>query len=140
MVAFPSVALVLSARSWAQIGFSIVQPIAVDMIDEHVIGDFEHLAVQVEPVPFAFLRNNRMNRVKGRAAFDRKPFVSGKPEEIIRIDEGVLALGQSYPAERIAVPKPPIQEHRLDDDPNQPEWNGDGELNLAAPPQVRVNE
>ncbi|MHC4679336.1 MAG: hypothetical protein ACYTEK_11620 [Planctomycetota bacterium] len=74
-----------------------------------------------------------MNRVKGRAAFDREPFASGKPEEIIRIDDGELALGQRCPAERIAVAEPPVQKHRLQENPNKPERDSDGELNLALP-------
>ncbi len=78
------------------------------MIDEHILSNWEHLPMHVEPVPLALLGSNRMNRVKGRAAFNRKPFAFAEPQEVVRIDDGELALGQRYPAERIAVPKPPI--------------------------------
>ncbi len=83
----------------------------------------------------ALFGSNAANGVERRTAFGGKPFVSGKPEIIVRIDDGVFALSQRYPAERIAVPDAPIEKHRLDDDPNQPKRDGYSELNLAAPLQ-----
>lgn len=123
MVTFPSVALILSARGWTEVGFSIIKPIAVDMIYKHIVGDFAYLAVHEMAASFA-PSVNRANRIKCRAAFEGEPFISSEPEITVRIDDGVLALGQRYPAERIAVPDAPIQKHRLDDDPNQPKWDG----------------
>ena len=98
---------VLRDGSQAQIGLTVVETVVVDVIDKHIIGGFEHVAVHVEPVSFAPF-SGRANRVGGQAAFGGEPFVSGKPEKIVRIDDSELALGQRYPAERIAVPKPPI--------------------------------
>jgi hypothetical protein len=42
-----SIALVLDAGGRAQIGFSIVEAITVDVIDEHIIGNREYLPVHV---------------------------------------------------------------------------------------------
>ena len=123
---------VLSDGSRAQIGLAVVKAVAVNMIDKLIIGGSAYFAVHVEPVSFAPF-SGRANRVEGRAAFGGEPFMSGEAKIIIRIDDGELALGQGYPAEWIAVPKPPIEKHRLDDDPNKPERDGDGELNSAAP-------
>ena len=130
-----SVVCVLGFGYWAEIGLAIVEAIVIDMIDERIIGDLAYFAVHIEAAFLALCGDNRANRVAGQAASGGKPFVFGKPKEVVRIDEGVFALGQQYPAERIAVPEPPIQEHRLDNDPDKPERDGDGELNLAAPPQ-----
>ncbi len=126
---------VLREGGWAEIGFAIIKTVVIDVIDQHIIGDLAYLAMHEVHVSFA-RRANPTSRVVHRAALGRKPFISAKPEEIVRIDDGELALGQRYPAERIAVPQPPIQKHRLDDDPYKPERNGDGELNVAAPPQL----
>jgi hypothetical protein len=65
--------------------------------------------------------------------------VFGEAKIIIRIDDGVFALGQRDAAEGVAVPNAPIEKDRLEDDPNEPERDGDSELNLAAPPRTLVN-
>ena len=93
-----SVVSVLSGGGRAQVGLAVVKAVVVDVIDNHIIGDSEHFAVHGEPVPFA-LFENRANRIEGRAAFYGVPIALGEPEIIVRIDDGVLALGQRYPAE-----------------------------------------
>jgi len=72
-----------------------------------------------------------VNRVEGRGTFDGVPFAFGKPKIIIRIDDGVFTSRERYPAERVAVPNQPVEEDWLDHDPNQPERDGKGKLNLA---------
>ena len=129
---------VLREGGWAEIGFAIIKTVVIDVIDQHIIGDLAYLAMHEVHVSFA-RRANPTSRVVRRAALGRKPFISAKPQEIIRIDDGELALGQRYPAERIAVSNAPIQKRRPDDDPNKPERDGYRELNLAAPLQLRVN-
>ena len=102
-----SVAYVLREGGRAQIGLAIIKTVVIDVIDQHIIGDFAYLAVH--EVPASFARSvNPISRVERRAALGGKPFISGEPEEIVRIDEGELALSQRYPAERIAVPNAPI--------------------------------
>jgi len=64
--------------------------------------------VHVVPGLFTLFRDNRANRVEGRAAFGGKPFEFGEPKIIIRIDNGVLSLRQRYPAEGVPVANPPI--------------------------------
>ena len=90
--------------------------------------------MHVELALFALFGINPANRVEGRAAFDGIPFVFREPKIIIRIDDGVLSLAQRYPTERIAVTNPPIQKYRPDDNPNEPERDDNGELNVTAPP------
>jgi len=104
---FLSVAFILGAGRRAQIGLAVVKAIAINMIDNHIIGDFEHLTVHVEFAPFA-PSVNPMSRVERRAALDGEPFTLGKANIIIRIDDGVLSPCQRYPAKGIAVANPPI--------------------------------
>jgi len=118
-----SVVCVLGLGCRAKIRLAIVQPITVDMVNKHAGGHFENLAVHAEVTLLALFGGKRANRVERRALFGGVPFMSGQPEEIIRIDDGELALGQRYPAERIAVPEPPIQKHRLYSQPVQPGWD-----------------
>jgi hypothetical protein len=77
------------------------------MIDKPIIVNFEHLAVHVEPIPFTPFEN-RMNRIKGRTASGCVPFAFVEPGIIIRIDDGVLTLGQRYPAEGVPVAQAPV--------------------------------
>ncbi len=125
---------ILSVGGHAQIGFAIVKTVVINMIDDFIIGGSAYLAVYVEPASFAPFEDCG-NCIKSRGAFYGVPVALGKPEEIIRIDDSELAFGQSYPAEGIAVPKPPVQKHRLNGDPNQPKRysDGEGKWNLAAP-------
>ena len=100
-------AYVLREGGRAEIGLAIIKTVVIDVIDQHIIGDFAYLAMHEVHASFARWANPT-SRVVRRAALGGKPFISAQAQEIIRIDEGELALGQWYPAERIAVPNAPI--------------------------------
>ena len=126
---FLSVAYVLGGGCRAEIGLAIVKTVMVNMIYKHTIGDFDYFAVHIELALFTLFGINPANCVKGRTTLDSVPFAFGKPKIIIRIDDGELTLTQRYPAESVPVPQAPIQKYRPDNDPNEPERDGYGELN-----------
>lgn len=104
---FLSIAYILGAGRRAKIGLAIIKTILVNVIDKHIIRNFDYLTVHADTITFAPIPN-RASRVECRAAPDNKPFVFGKPKIIIRIDDGVLALCKRYPAEGVAVAQAPV--------------------------------
>jgi len=79
----------------------------IDVIDQHIIGDFAYLAMHEVTASFA-CSVFPMSRVVRRAPLDRKPFMFGESKIIIRIDDGVLSLCQRYPAKSVAVAQAPV--------------------------------
>jgi hypothetical protein len=65
------------------------------------------------------------------------PFVLVQTLEILRIDDGVFALGEGDSAERIAVAAPAVKQHQGDEKTRQPVRHcyryGKAELNTTAP-------
>ena len=79
----------------------------IDVIDKHIIGDFDYLTVHADTITFD-PSVNRAGRVECRAALGGEPFMFGESKIIIRIDDSVLALGKRYPAEGVAVAQAPV--------------------------------
>jgi len=63
------------------------------VVDEHMIGDFENLAVHLDNYSFAVLQTHRPLGVKGAVGYLGVPFLFVEPGEIIRFNNGVFALG-----------------------------------------------
>ena len=129
----PAVTHILGMGRRPEIGFPVVQAIAVNMIDEHIIGDFEHFAVHHKPKSFAVFGDDSADCVEGEAAPHGVPFVSGKVRIIVRIHYRVLPLAQRHPVERIPVSNPAIQERGLHEYRNEPKRDGNGNANATTP-------
>lgn len=131
---FPTVTHILGMGRRSEIGLPVVQTVAVNMIDKHIIGDFEHFAVHHKPKSFAVSVDDSADCVEGIAApLDGVPFVSGKVRIIVRIHYRVLPLTQRHPVERIAVSNPAIQERGLHEYRNEPKRDGNGNTNATTP-------
>lgn len=130
---FPTVTHILGMGRRSEIGLPVVQTVAVNMIDEHIIGDFEHFAVHHKPKSFAVSGDDSADCVEGEAAPHGVPFVSGKVRIIVRIHNRVLPLTQRHPVERIAVSNPAIPERGLHEYRNEPKRNGNGNANATTP-------
>ena len=104
---FLSVVHVLCEGGWAEIGLAIIKPVVIDVIDQHIIGNFAYLAMHEVTASFA-CSVDPMSRVVRRAPLGGEPLEFGKSKIIIRIDDGVLALGKRYPAEGVAVSDSPV--------------------------------
>ncbi len=112
---------VLGLRGGAEVGPSIVQAVMVDMVNEHTVGHFEDRAVHFEDDslladPLAGVAYG-VERAPGA---DDVPFVLAEPVVIGRIDNGVPAPRQRYPAEGVAVTQPAIEQCGLYGQPVQP--------------------
>ena len=131
---FPTVTHILGMGRRSEIGLPVVQTVAVNMIDEHIVGDFEHFAVHLKLKSFAVSIDDSADCVEGIAAtLDGVPFVSGKVRIIVRVHYRVLPLTQRHPVERIPVSNQAIQEHGLHEYPNKPERDGNGNTNATTP-------
>ena len=113
--ALSAVAGVLGARGGAEICVSIIQAVMIYVVYEHRSGDLENLAVHLNDDSLstsvlAYISHG----VKCAGAPDDVPFVFCEPVVILRIDYGVFALCQRYPAECVVVTQPAIPEHRGD--------------------------
>jgi len=67
---------VLREGGWAEIGLAIIKTVVIDVIDQHIIGDFAYLAMHEVTASFA-CSVNPMSRVVRRAALDGEPFEFG---------------------------------------------------------------
>jgi hypothetical protein len=56
------------------------------------------------------------------------PFVLIQSLKVVLIDDGVLSLGQRYPAKSIAVTEPAIAQRQNDERPRQPIGNRNGKI------------
>ena len=105
---FCSVPAILRRAGRAEIGLSIVQTVAIDMVHEQIAGDSEYLTMHEYLTLSAIFDFDRTNSVKSPSLFDCAPFMLGQAPVIIRIDDCVLAPGQRDSAESVAVAGPAI--------------------------------
>lgn len=101
---------------------SVVQAVAIGMVHDHIVRDFEYLAVHGKLALFSVLGRDSPGGVKSAAHFCDVPFVFDQVGVIVGVDDGVLALTQWYPAKGIAVPNPPIGKHQPNERCQKPGW------------------
>ena len=79
----------------------------IDVVDDEMVRRVHYFTVHlniVSLIPEAITTAD----IEGICALDDIPLVFIQPLEILRIDDGVFALCQRYPAERIAVAEPSV--------------------------------
>ncbi len=67
------------------------------------------------------------------------PFVLAEPVIIIRVNDGVFALCQRNAPEGIAEANPPIEKHRLGDEPFQPIRNFNNDFDCPLPREMQIS-
>lgn len=65
------------------------------------------------------------------------PFVLAELVIIVRVNDGVFTLGQRDAPEGIAVANPPIEKHRLSDEPFQPIRNFNNDFDCPLPRELQ---
>ena len=106
---YPVVA-VLHASRRPEVGFSIVQAVMVDMVDElPVTGVHNHPVHRYALMP-AFTDCSTSCCVVASRKPRCLPFVFGQAVVVFGVDDGVLSLRQSYSSEGIAVAEAAIPE------------------------------
>ena len=94
----------------------------IDVVDYEMVRRVDYFTVHlniVSLIPEAIATAN----IEGISALDDIPLVFIQPLEILRIDDGVFALCQRYPAERIAVAAPSVNKRQSNEKPRQPVRN-----------------
>ena len=131
--AFCLIAVILSLSGRTQIGISIIQAVAIDVIHEQMVGEFAYLTMHEYLATFSIFGFDRTYSVRTFSFCSYVPFVFRQAPVIVRVDDCILALRQRYPAEGVAVANPPVQKHRQPQQPYKPERYGYGELNFLPP-------
>ena len=105
-----AVSVVLCACCGAEVCLSIVQAVMIYVVNEHVVGDFEDLAVHLDDDSLAvFLEVGVADGVKGACASGDMPFVFAERFVVVGVNYGVFGLGQAYAAEGIAEAEAAIE-------------------------------
>jgi len=129
---FSSVLAILGISGLTQIDLSIVQAIAIDMVNKQMVGDPAYLTMHKYLALFSIFVPDITGCVKIPPLFNCVPFVLGQPPVVIRIDDSILAPGQRDSAEGVPVANPPVQKHRQAKQPYKPERYVYSKPNLAA--------
>jgi hypothetical protein len=116
--------------SRAEICLSIVQAVAIDMVNKHIVRDFEYRAVHRKVSVSYTIDGGPSTCVKCFAVGIGVPFVSGEMPVIIWVYECIFTSRQPNSAEGIAVANPPIEKHQPNKRCQKPSWylesNSDG--------------
>jgi len=79
----------------------------IDVVDYEMVGRVEYFTVH--PDMFSLVPGaGTTDCIESITPFGGVPFVLVQSFEILGIDDGVLSLGQRYPAERVAVAGPAV--------------------------------
>ena len=103
------VVTVLQTSCRPDIGFSIVQAVMINVVHYEMVRRLYYFAVHLNILHLVFSQMNLSAGIKSVSALHGMPFVLIQSLEILRIDDGVFALCQRYPAERIAVAAPAVK-------------------------------
>ena len=79
----------------------------INVVNFEMVGRADHFTVH-RNIFFLFPDAIATAGIESVTMFHCIPFVLVQSLEILRIDDGVFALGQRYPAERIAVADPAV--------------------------------
>ncbi len=123
-----AVAGVLRAGGGAEVGLAIVPAVLVDVIDEHAGRRRQHLAVHRDALRPPVAQTRGAGGVIRPRPLADVPVVAGQARIVIRINDGVAALGQRDPAEGVAVADPTPQQRQRHAGPSQPQRNGHNDL------------
>ena len=80
----------------------------INMVDEEMVRGVYYFTVHFM-IDTLFAGSNGSDGIKGILAPAGLPFVLIQSLEILRIDDGVFALCQRYPAEGVAVAAPAVK-------------------------------
>ena len=98
----------------AEIGLSIVQRVAIYMVDEHIIGDPGDFSVHPDNLLFGVWPwPNESNGAEGFAfsACSSVPFVLSQAVVIVRIDDCVFSTCKRDSAKCVSIAQPTIQQN-----------------------------
>lgn len=88
------VELVLRGRCHAQVRPGVVQPVAVDVVDLLAGGGSQYDSMHTQSRPVGLLNGPRGVKSVRRSVALSVPFVDVQRFEVVRINDGLLALGQ----------------------------------------------
>ncbi len=122
VLVFASVLDVLGNSSWSQICLSIIQAVAVNVVNNHIMRDLEYTTVHGKLTLSSVSGSDTPCGIKSSAHFDGTPSVFGELAVIIGVNDGILTLGQGYAAEGVAVAEPAIQKKQPNERCQKPAW------------------
>jgi len=119
--ALASISIVLCMGGFSQVALSIIDGIAVFMIDHHPVAGVYYLAVHPDYPPLARVGNlHGSYYVKVVAGHESEPFVVLESVVVFGIDLSVSGPGQTNSAEDIPVARPPVEEEGGDEESLKP--------------------
>ena len=122
IVEFGAIPCVLGRSRRSQICLPILQTIAIYMVHQHTVRDFEYLPMHSKRTSFPVLVPNRSGSVKSIAVAPSVPSVFGQIRVIVAVHDGIFVLGQRYPPKGIAVTDPPINKNHPNERCKKPIW------------------
>jgi len=98
------VSCVVGGRGGAEVGLAIVPAVMIDVVDKQVVRHVDYFAVHryVQPL-FQFRRPLTSYGVIRTLPWGGVPFVFADAFVVVRVNDGVFALREWYPAESVAV-------------------------------------
>ena len=112
--------------SGAEVGFTIVQAIAIDVVNQKGLRHAEDLAVHPDGELFFAVPDLALG-VIGASAFGGVPFIFSQAWVVIGVNDSIQALRQGDSPEGVAEVLPPIAQSEPDGNVCQPIWDCDSQ-------------
>mgnify|MGYP001124776718 CR=1 FL=1 len=109
---FGAVSDILGVGCRTEVCLAVIEAVAVDMVNKHIVRDIYYPAVHGNLTLFSGFGSYGSGGVEGSAYFDCTPFVFADAAVVVRVNNGVFSLGQWYSAEGVSIADAAIQKHR----------------------------
>lgn len=129
-----TVAYILRDGGGAEVGFPIVEPDAIDVVADHILGNINNLAMHPDFSSLLIESPSPASSIRAGWTSGQVPVEFAQMFVVLRIDDCVLAPSQRNPPERIAVMQAAIQQNYRNRRVFEPIRDIYNDLNLTAPP------